>query len=281
MTQVLPERNFSSREDTLRKNTDLGVETGAPLTTSDVIILGEDLSEYHKIPYHREEGFIGPLDATNEARPLLEMQSRDLAKVAVMNLVAYGREYQKVINAARGSVADGTLRLNGDYPDMPVEQQIDAFVSHTMADAYRSHDEVAAELALEKVAQNLGSKGPERELQLKVNGLEDSVRKLSGRILKVREMLIEKGASDEFIRKFDYETKLMTKPDQEAYEREMELDPEHEETPPLVDTGAINLFEMFKTVLSPSFGKKALRSIGILPPKSGAVDVIPHSQTVR
>ena len=248
MTMVLSEGNSSSQEAIVREN--------KPEQTST---------------------FIGPMDASNEAWHLHEQQSRNLAMVAVMNIGAYGQEYRKVFNSVHNSVNGGILRFGKNYPNMTVDQQIDSFISHTMSSEYKSHDEVAVNLKSEKENLRVGTFGPDQELQLELNTMRDLVKKQATRILAVREKLVLRGASDDFMREFDYTTKLMTKPDQEAYELEKELTPEAEGAP-LIDTNEITLFDKFKYVLSASFGRKALRSIGILSPKSGEVTVIRQDQ---
>jgi hypothetical protein len=244
MTMVLSEGNFSSREAVIREN--------KPEQTST---------------------FIGPMDASNEAWHLHEQQSRNLAMVAVMNIGAYGQEYRKVFNSVQNSVSEGILRFGKKYPNMTIDEQTDRFISQTMVSEYKSHDEVAANLKSENENLRVGTVGPDKELQLELNTARDLVKKQAIRILAVREKLVLRGASEEFMREFDYTTKLMTKPDQEAYEHEMELTSEAE-IATLTNTGEIKLFDKFKYVLSASFGRKALRSIGILSPKSGEVTVI-------
>ena len=251
MTQASPEGNFSSREDTLLKNT--SVQTAGRFAD--------------------DPNFIGPLDANDFARGFLLRRAHDLAEIGALQLSAYEGERARFVAATRQDVSEGRLRLNGEYKDMTVEQQVQYFVMDAINQSVTSRHEVEAELAVEKEAQNLGARDLESGLRLEVNKLKESLRLLSNGIFEVRGMLIERGASDEFMRTFYHATKLMTKPDQEAYELEMQLDTKHE-TPPLVDTGEVRLLERFKHVLSPSFGRRALRSIGIRSPKSGEVHII-------
>ncbi|MBC7565161.1 hypothetical protein H7100_02970 [Candidatus Saccharibacteria bacterium] len=281
MSELLPERNFSSCEDAVLKNT-----TGP--TTSEVIILGEDTlycedNVSYILPEYNPD-FIGPRNATNEASPLLENRARMLAQIAVINLSAYGREYHKVILATKASIEEGVLNLNTDFKNMSVDEQVESFVSGSVISNMRSHDEVAAGLKLEKERLRVSQNGPDKELQLELNATRDLVReqviKTLAVTLEVRKKLVERGASDEFMREFDHTTKLMTQPDREVYELEKKLTPEAEAAP-LVDTGEIKLFKMFKHVLSPSFGRRALQSIGILSPKSGPVTVVPVETTTR
>ncbi|HEY8886127.1 MAG TPA: hypothetical protein VIM31_01355 [Candidatus Microsaccharimonas sp.] len=247
-------------------------------TTSKVIILGEDMID-HLPPFATfDPDFIGPRNATNEARPLLETQSRNLAQVAVMNFPAYNHQFVRVVEAAKLSVSEGRLQLNAEFRNMHPDQQIEQFVTTAMMSAYKPRDEVVAELKTEKEKLRLGLGGPDKELQLELNSTRDLMAKQANRILSVRSKLVERGASEEFMREFDYTTKLMTKPEQEAYEHEKELTPEAE-VAPLVDTGAIHLLDMFRNVLGPSFGRKALRSIGIHSPKSGEVTVVKQKES--
>ena len=278
MTQVLPEGKTYFREDTLPKNT-------YEPTTSDVIVLGEDLVDLYdytddiqddladdsmdELPSPQSPDFIGPRDATNESRVYLSQRAKNLAEIAVMKFVAYEDERARLIKDVNERVHEGTIRLGDDYSDMSASEQVEHFVKDTVNEAFKPRADVEAAIAAEKAAINLGSRGPERELQIEVNGLRGSVEKQSRRIFKVREMLIEGGAGEEFMRKFDYTMKLMTRPELEAYEIEMNLDPEHTDTPPLVDTAQLNLFERFRSVLSPSFGFLALQRIGIFSPKTG------------
>lgn len=291
MIQVSPEGNFSSREDTLLKNKPDFMNpsafeaTAVPLTTtfsehgltdpttSDVIILGEDrLSGAVAHPAY-DPDFIGPRDATNEARPLLENQARNLAQVAVMNFPAYNHQFLRVVEATRNSLDHGFIRLNTDYPKMLPDEQVEKFVTAEVMKAYKSHDEVAADLAKEKEIFRLTHGGPEQQLQIDLNEARKSLRAQGVAILKVREMLLRRGASEEFMKDFNYTTKLMTAPDREAYEHEKELAPEAE-IAPLIDTVEVRLFDRFKAVIAPSFGLRALRSIGIRSPKSGEVTII-------
>lgn len=271
MIQASLEGNFSSREDTL-------LENKPALTTTDVIILGEDAYSIEPNLDEFSPDFIGPHDATNEARPLLENQAKDLAKVAVMSFEAYGREYRKVATAARMNISQGYLRLNADFPGKNVEQQIDAFVTQQVMERYKPHDEVVADLAVEKAVQNLGSKQPEHELQEKVDKLESDARTRLHGIVRARALLVENGVSPEIIQQFDYTAGLMRVPESEAYERDMHLDPA-QETPGLVDTSEIRLLDMFKNVLSSSFGRKTLHSIGILSPKSREIEIVDHKRS--
>jgi|GEM_PF-2422122 len=288
MTQAFSAETFRSTEDTLPKNTNTWVDGVDPLTTSDIVILGEDVHTTYEnqpdftgplLPTIHDKEFIGPRDATDISRNFVMTRAKDLAQIAVKDFTAYEGERARFVSLVHERVNEGTLRLNDEYASLSVDQQLSKFVMDSINHSVKSKYEVESELEAERVALHLGSKGPERALQLEVNTLKKSVQNLAGRILKVREMLVEKGASEEFIKKFDYTTKLMSKPDLEAYEREMELDPEHEETPPLVDTAEITLLDRFKTVLSPSFGRKALRSMGVRAPKSAEVEVIAPSAT--
>jgi hypothetical protein len=274
MTQVSPEVKNNFREDTLPENM-------PDVTTTDVIILGEDRREdvfngeaaFVHVPSSYDPDLIGPRDASDDSRRFLMRRAEDLAQIAVLNFGAYEGERARLVETTRQDVSEGHLRLNGEYKKMTADQQIEHFVMDAVNGSLKPRDEIVSDLAAERVAQDLGSRDAEQALQLEVDTLKELVLKQSGRILKVREMLVERGATEEFMREFDYTTKIMTKPDAEAYELEMKLDPDHE-TPPLVDTGAIRLFDKFMSVLSPSFGRKALRSIGILPPKSGEVQVV-------
>lgn len=284
MSQASLEENFSSRENTLLKNNGAFFDTlPNPTTDEEVIIRGYDRVDTSETPLalSSNPNFIGPHDATNEALRLHERQAQNLAQVAVMNIAAYGREYVKVSTAVKHSLSDGILHLNDNFPGVGLDQQVDAFISKNMMSEYKSHDEVVADLEAERTAQSLAPQQPEHELQAKVNELKEDARKRLYAFVKARALLVESGVSAELIEKFSYTAGLMRAPEVEAYEREAQLD-SVQKTPSPVDTGEVRLLDLFKSVLSPSFGRRALRSIGVLSPKSGEIKVVEqHDSTSR
>lgn len=245
MTQLFPEGNFNSREDTLLKNT----------------------TERHPL------NFIGPHDATNEARGLLESQAQDLAKIAVMNFPLYDDYRTKVVALAKEAMAKGMLRLNSESKTMNADEQVEQFISTTIMAAYETHDEVVATLKMEKEQMRLGSSGPDKELQEELNATRELVAKQAKRILSIRSMLVERGASEEFMRDFDYTTKLMSRPEHEAYEHEKELTPEAEFAP-LMNTEEVRIHRTFRDILATTFSRESLQRVGILAPHSGEVTII-------
>lgn len=288
MTMVSPEGNFSSPGVTLLEST-----TGP--TTSEVIILGEDLVREHashptpvdihdaafigpQFPTVHDSDFVGPHDATDYSRGFLLSRAKNLAEVAVMNFGAYEGQRERLMVTTRESVAAGTLRLNSEFKEMTADQQVTAFVVNAVNATLTPREDILSLIESERVQRNLGSRGPERVLQTEVNSLKEVVRKQSGRILKVRTLLVERGATEAFMKEFDYTTKLMTRPEIDAYEVDMQLDPDHEA--PLVNTGEIKIMQKFKNILGAAkFSKESLRRVGIRAPQSAEVIVITQQDT--
>jgi len=229
----------------------------------------------------KDPDFIGPHDATNEARPLLEIQARNLAQVAVMNFPAYNHELLKVMAATKSSVSAGLLRLGADFKADTVDKQVEMFVTATTMNVYQPHDEVAAELKADKERLRASMDGPDRALQLELNATRELVGAQAKRILAVRNMLIDRDASVEFLRDFDYTTKLMSQPDIEAYEQERSLTSEVEISP-LVTTGEVRTYDKFMEVLAETFSIDALRRrVSIRAPQSAKVAVVVQPQGIE
>ena len=274
---VSPEVNNNFREDTLPEN------SGKPEpTTTDVVVLGEDLLDPNRpkmhLPYFLQEGFIGPVDATNEARGLIEKQIQGLAMVAVMNFPAYDAERFKITNAVRSSVDEGKLRLGDEFKTATVDQQIETFIHYTMTNGLRPQNEVAAEIAASNESVRTSSKQAKSEFDLKLEEKDRIIAEQAQRILAVRNMLVNGGASEEFMREFYYTTKLMTKPDQEEYELEKALEPNTAPVP-VVNTEQITLLTKFKDVIS-TLSREGIKFAGIHPPHSTPATMSDQEQKV-
>lgn len=296
MTQVSPEGNINFPEYTLRKNpedfeenmtfdgiaeplttTRFGDDATGP-TTSDIIQLSEDILR-HQTPITQFAQELGPKDATNEDRGLLEHQLKDLAKIAVINFPLYDKYRAQAVTFVTKSVNSGNLRLGADFRNMNADEQIQQFVSKNVSEAYEPPEAVIVELTARKEELRLGSSGLERLLQAQLNEKKETIRKQGVSILAVRHMLKKRGATDDFLRDYDYEMKLMSKPEREAYEREKELTPDAEAAL-LVNTGEVKTHGSFLDILRRNFAKESLRRVGILAPRSAEVRVIAQSEKV-
>ncbi|MBC7459151.1 hypothetical protein H7200_00335 [Candidatus Saccharibacteria bacterium] len=273
MLQQSPEVNNNFRGDAVLENPVELFDNAAGPTTSDVIILGEDLHQMNQY-----EHFYGPRDATNESRGLRESQSRNLAEIAVMDMASYDGQRARIIKLVKEDVSLGRLRLGAEFPTLNVDEQVEAFVSTHTRQHLSPKETVEARIQAEKEQQRLGALGPEKELQEEVHQLRKLIAKQGNRVLTVRGMLVDRGASEEFMREFDYTTKLMTVPELEAYEHEKKLTPDTDSAP-LYTFEELKGFQKFIGAIATITTFGGLRNIRLVGPQSAPVVVIHTEKT--
>lgn len=256
-------------------------ENPAKLTTDEIAIRGYDLVKQN--PTVSKE-FIGPNDASDCDRGLLTSQSRNLAMIAVMNAPLLDQYKKKAITDVKVSMASGTLRLGKEFYEskaFTADQQAEQFVMSNMMNAYKPYDAVSIAIITENEAIRTAQHGEAGEIARLTKQLQEKtvqLEKQGRRILIVRSKLVERGASDEFMREFDYDTKLMSEPDVEAYEVAKKLTPLREAAP-LVNTEEVRILHSFKDIVA-TLTKESLRLVGINPPFSTAATSVKQHETI-
>lgn len=90
--------------------------------------------ELHVIrPY--DPDLIGPRDATDNSRGLLEHRARDLALVAMINPEAYEHERERLVAGAEAALAQGNLLLGVQYPGLSSNDQLVHFMTDLIAES--------------------------------------------------------------------------------------------------------------------------------------------------
>jgi len=264
MTMVLSEVNESFWDDTLLKNT-------PDTLTNEIIILGEDS---YPLPTIHDPEFIGPHDATDLRRNFLETKARDLAKIAVTNFPVYEKYRAQAIAEVKDAISDGEIRLGAAFGRVAAEQA-EQFVVTTMAQAYEPQEAVVNKLTAhtEQALQKITT--PTVKLENDLIAAKEQIDLQGKRILQIRADLVDRGASEDFMRHYDYRMRLMTKPNQEAYELEMKLTPEADDAP-LVNTGEVAIYDAFKELVK-QISKKGLDLVGIHAPESAAQQIVQRS----
>ena len=229
----------------------------------------------HESQYERS---IGPVDATDFERGLLFRSAENLAEIAAVNFAEYETYRAALVASATTAVLNGTIRLGRQYMDVLVESRGERFVVDAVAAAYRPRAEVDAALLKERAEQRLGAKGIEKALQTEINRQSDVIQTQAERILNIRSMLVKGEAAEGFLRDFDYVTKLMTKPNQEQYEMEKQLDP-HQEPSPLVDTEEARIYHLFRGMMAAAqYPIEWVKHMKLVAPQSGQISTIQQQQ---
>jgi len=229
----------------------------------------------HESHYERS---IGPVDATDFERGLLLRSAENLAEIAAVNFGEYESHRAALVASATRAILNGTLRLGNENAELPTDARAEKFVVTAINDAYRPRVEVDEALIQERISQRLGAKGVEQVLQTKILEQQATIRRQAERMLDVRTTLVEGEASEEYLRKFDYMTKIMTKPEQEQYELEKSLVPDDEPVP-LVDTEESRLHQVFKGIIKTSYWPiDVLKGLRLAAPHSAPITIVEHQE---
>ena len=273
MTQVLSEGNYNFRDNTLSEKMSPSPGEISYPTTEDIIKIGEDIAfsePSESIPHY-------------EGHSLVENKIKDLAKIAVLKFPFYDEYRAKAINEVKSEIISGHLTVGTELADLPIDTQAEGFVRTKMMEAYEPYDVAADRLQREEKSLNLGQPDQVSELLFEMNKLKAKLKKKKDQIfhqnIAIRTLLIDGGASEEFIRKFEHVSGIMTQPDQELYEEEIAEMSEDDKTP-IVDTKELAIYDAFREI-GKHLSAKTLGLVGIHAPQHSVITVVRRIEEVQ
>ena len=76
--------------------------------------------------------FIGPRDATDVSRGIVNSKIRDVAEIALRNFIKFPEYYELLKLNVQSEVEMGLLRLNSTHPGLSADQQVQKFVEESV-----------------------------------------------------------------------------------------------------------------------------------------------------
>jgi len=218
------------------------------LPESEFVALAIESTIHHaKIVDPGHPDFIGPRDASDSARQLMLIRAKDLGRMAVgVNL--FPHEYDRLVKDVTVAVSTGNLRLRDDYPLLSTDESITRFITEStgIAGDLESMSLPHATFAGPDVIDQLNLERDE-----KIQKLEHANTEAQFKILRLRQLAVDRGASEEELHEFDTIAKIRT-----AIQAE-----DDESMEPKTWTGK------FWHVIS-AVGRFGLGVVNILPPKT-------------
>jgi hypothetical protein len=267
METDLPVENKKFSADFLPKITDAHNGEDDPLTTSATVIRGYDelrIPSVHdsdfigpKFPIPNEVEFIGPHDAYDDGRMFLLQRIKDVAHIAVADVVESPKYHAQLVTAVMDEIAAGHVRLSGEYPEHHPHAQTIHFIQDIFKAELAEMETVTGSIVSENVQTIVSLQDTMREQTEEIEKLKKIQIEAQLKLLRLRHSLKASNISDEQLAIFDDIAKIPL----------LTNTPHHEIEPTKSTTG--NFWHIVSNL-----SRKTFESMGIVAPKSAEVTIV-------
>ncbi len=250
MKQVSSEGNTNFPADSLPKRPDD--------LTAKINTMPELADSFAEIP--TEQTLIEHVDI---GQGLLQRRARDVATIAVANVVRLPEFYEGLRHDIEKAVDDSVLDLASKYPNEKPEVRIGLYIKEILTQQLKTPtNDLLADVNPGLISNEvIASPARIRELEADNKRLRKVREEQLSTIFELRTLRIAEGASMDELQEFDRVAKLLTAPEREAFEQ-----------------GTVHntrsLTEMFKSIVRPLISRKALEAIGLVAPRSAEMPIV-------
>jgi hypothetical protein len=205
----------------------------------------------------------------NIGEALLRRQARDVATIAVANVVRLPEFYEVLRSDVEQAVKAGVLDLICKYPNVASELLIGLYTKDILAEALKAPTETLLADVNPTLINNEVSNDSVLISILKADNerLSEELDKKRNIILGLRALHVSEGATAEELRDFDLISGLITAPEREAYKNGVVTNSEQ-------DTKG------FKDVIRSLLSSFALKAVGPISPHSVELPVIMNQENL-